>query len=255
MSQHLQWINIEGIINGYIDASEQSSNKYYKLFQIAVRGVENLGLDFFYQVKSVKLPVNANLTVTIPSDYIKYTKVGVLNSKGEVIPLKYNSKLTTYADLFSDRLTKTQDDSLYNWYSWDSPIFYNYWNGYAYSNLYGIPSGTPFIGSFKIDNANGVILLDESFPYEYVMLEYIASPQVDGDYYIPVDFKEALLAWIAWQDIQNMPASRKGSLGDKRDRRSNYYNERRLALGRFRPFYMDEAYQSSQEATRLTVKS
>lgn len=143
------WISIDSCVKAYIDESEQSMNKYFKLWQLAFRGMEQLGLDFFYQVKSVKMPVNDNKTVTIPPDYVKYTKIGVLNNRGEVVPLIYNNKLTTYADLSANRLEKTQDNTLYDWYNPKSPYFFNYWNGNLVGNLFGVPSGAPFVGTFK----------------------------------------------------------------------------------------------------------
>jgi hypothetical protein len=249
------WITIDSVIKDYLDESEQSNHKYFKCFNIAFRGMEQLGLDFFYNIKSVKLPVNPNQTVALPLDYVNYTKVGVFNDIGEVIPLTYNSKLTTFADLFPDRFDKITDNTLYSYYSPQNAIFYNYFSGAGYGNVYGLPSGAPFVGNFKIDAQNSLILLNDSFYYKYIILEYIASPTEGEEYFVPVQFREALLAYIAWRDIANVPSSRKGSLGDKRDRRSEFYNERRLAQARFRPFYLDAAYQLNLESQRLTVKA
>jgi len=74
------------------------------------------------------------------------------------------------------------------------------------------------------------------------------------EYYIPVQFKEALVWYIAWHDISMLPNSRRGGLGDKTYREKKFWNERRLANARWRPLYLDEAYQWSLENTRLTVK-
>tara|TARA_R110000868_G_scaffold18009_3_gene78278 strand:- start:114 stop:881 length:768 start_codon:yes stop_codon:yes gene_type:complete len=255
MAQRQQYIGIEEVINGYLLRSDQSNHSFYKCWHIAFDGMTQLGLDFFYQIKSVKLPINANLTVTLPADYLNYSKIGVLNGAGEIIPLSYNSKLTTAFDLSSTRLTQTQDDTISTLWQANSPIWYNYWNGSGYSNLYGIPSGAPFVGSFKVDNANGVIVLDENFSYEYLMVEYVASPQEGVDCYIPIQFKEALMWFIAWQDISMMPNTRKGSLGDKAQREKNYFRERKLANARWRPFDIMEAYEWSLKNQRLVVKS
>jgi len=118
-----------------------------------------------------------------------------------------------------------------------------------------LPSGSPFIGSFKIDNANGVIVLSHNFTYEYVMLEYTASPQPEGDYYVPIQFKEAIVAGLAWLDIRSLPSSRRGNLGDKRDRRHEFYNQRRLAWARYRPLHLEEAYEWYLTNMRMAVKS
>lgn len=254
MAEHQGWIPIDECINSYISESQQSIHVFYRLWQMAFRIQTDLGIDFFYQIKSVKLPINPNFTVDLPSDYIKYSKVGVLNDVGEIIPLMYNDKLTTYAEFSPDRLQKTQDDTLFNWYWYNTPIWYNFWTGNSFTTLYGMPSGAPFVGNFKVDNNAGVILLNETFSYDYVMLEYTASPQEGQQYYIPIQFKEAMIAGLAWLDIRSIPSSRRGNLGDKRDRRSEFYNQRRLAWARYRPLHLEEAYQWSQMATRLTVK-
>lgn len=255
-SQERNYITLDSVINDYIDESEQSNHKYVKLYNIACRGMERLGLDFFYKIKSIKLPVDTtNYTVQLPLDYLNYTKIGVLNAKGEIIPLKYNNKLTFFADQSPQRLEKTQDNTLVDWYQPDVPLFFNYWNGYGYENIYGVPSGSPNVGSFNIDDKNGVILLSEHFYYDYLMIEYMCAPDPNEQYMIPIQFREAMIAWLAWRDIASLPSSRKGNLGDKRERERNYYNQRRLALAQFKPFYLAEAYQWNLENQRMTIKA
>lgn len=251
---HQQYASLDTVINLYLDRSEQSVHKYFKCWQLAFSGMEELGLDFFYQIKSLKLPVNSNLTVNLPDDYLNYSKVGVLNSQGEIIPMGYNSNLTTYADLLPNREQLTQDDTLVDLTQFNTPIWYNYWNNGVFSQLYGLPSGSPFIGTFKIDNHNGVLLLSQNYGYEYVMLEYVATPKQGEEYYIPIQFKTALMWYIAYNDIAMMPNTRKGSLGDKEQRRRQYFNERRLANARYRPVDLHTAHQWAMEQQRLTVK-
>ena len=255
MSQHQSYITLDSVITDYLVETEQSNHKYYKCWHLAFRGLEQLGLDFFYQIKAVKLPINSNLTVSLPSDYLNWTKVGVLNDRGEIIPLYYNDKLTTYSDLQPDRLTKTQDDSLLDWTQWNVNTWCNYWNGSWFTNIYGVPSGAPFVGSFKVDNANGVILLNEEFSYPYLMLEYVSSPKEGEEYYLPVQFREALIAWLSWKDSTAVPARTHINLGDKEAKRREFYNERKNAIARWRPIRRSEIYQASQEQTRIAIKS
>ena len=252
--QHQQWVTLDECINDYIDEAELSIHKYSKLWHIAHRCMTELGLDFFYTIRSVKLPVNSNLTVNLPDDYMQYSKIGVLNSRGEIIPMAYNNKLTKFADLSTDRIAKTEDNTIVDLLLFNTPIWYNYWNGDCYTALYGLPSGAPFVGSFKIDNENGIILLGEHFGYSYLMVEYVASPKEGGEYYIPIQFKEALISYLRWKDIISLPNTRRGSLGDKAQRRHEYFNDRRLAQARYRPIYLEDAYQWAMENQRLVVK-
>ena len=254
-TQNRQWVTIDEAITDYLTESEQGNHKYFKCWNLAYRASVELGLDFFYSVKSVKLPVNPNLTVTLPADYLNYTKVGILNNEGAIIPLMVNNNLTTAFDMQPNRLAQTQDPSIVTGYSPQGIVWWNFWNGYGLSNLYGLPSGSPFVGSFKIDNKNGVIVLDEYYDFEYVMLEYIASPVSGGEYFIPIQFKEAVIAYLRWKDLISMPPSRRGSLGDKRDRRSDYYNERRLAIARYDAIKLSDLYEWNLANQRMAVKS
>ena len=256
MSQTRNYITLDSIINDYIDESEQSVHKYAKLYNIAVRGMEKLGLDFFYKIRSVKIPIDTtNYTAELPNDYISYTKIGVLNSVGEIIPLKFNNKMTYYADQQPDRLALTQDDTLATWYQSDLPLWFNYWDGYGFQNIYGLPSGSPFVGSFNIDDSNGVVLLNQYFYYSYLMIEYLSSGNPDEPFRIPIQFREALLSFLAWRDIASMPSTRKGNLGDKRDRKQEFYNQRRIANAQFKPLYLMQAYEQNLDTQRMTVKA
>jgi hypothetical protein len=263
MSQHLPYITLNSVVNDYLTESEQSITKKFKVWQIAYRGLEQLGMDAFYRIKSVKLPVNANLTVTLPADYMNWTKVGVLNSRGEIIPLNYNDNFTTYADLLPGRVEKTTDDTLLGaeWGTgiWGGGAWLNYWNGYAYTNIYGVPSGQPIAGSFKVDVENGVIILNHHYTenYEYIILEYMASPipSEGQDYYLPVQFREALIAWITWKDGKAKSIRSHIQLGNNRDNKHDFFVERRNAISRWKPVRIMEIYQASQEQSRLAVKT
>ena len=253
--QNRQWISLDEPITDYLTESEQSNHKYFKLWHLAFRALTELGLDAFYVVKSVKLPVNSNLTVTLPPDYLMYSKVGVLNQQGEIIPMGINNKLTVAFDLQPTRLQQTEDNTIPTQITQNGILWYNYWNGFGIGNMYGLPSGTPFIGSFKIDNSNGVIVLSENFIYPYVMLEYTASPQEGGDYYIPIQFKEAVIAYLRWKDIISIPSKTHVNNANVQMRRHDYYNERRLAIARYDPINLPDLYEWNLQNQRITVKA
>lgn len=254
-TQNRQWCTLDECINDYLNEAELSIHKYRKIWYIAYRALTELGLDAFYSVVSVKLPVNANLTVTLPADYLNYSKVGVLNQQGEIIPIGVNNNLTVAFDVSPTRLEQTQDNTIPTQLNEQGVWWYNYWNGGSISPVYGLPSGSPFIGSYKIDNANGVIVLSENFAYEYIMLEYIASPQPNNDYYVPVQFKEAVIAYIRWKDRISMPVKTHMDNASVGSRRHDYYNERRLAIARFDPVRLPDLYEWNLQNQRMTVKA
>lgn len=249
------WVSIDVCINEYLDRSEQSNHKYYKLWHIAFAGMQKMGINFFYQIQTFKLPINSNYTVNLPDNYLKWAKVGVGNSLSEIIPLDYNNKINLFADLQTNRIEQTQDNSLFNFYFGNSFIFYNYWNGETFENLYGLPSGGPFVGSFKIDQQNGLIVLNDFFQYPYCYLECLCSPSEGTEYRVPVDFEEAMIAFMGWQDSYYKPSSSHMMRGDKESLKHNFYNELRLAKANYKPVYLDEAYNWNLKNQRLSVKS
>lgn len=256
MSSHQSWVSLDSCIYDYINEAELSQNKYFRLYHLSFRCMEVLGIDFFYKIKTVKLDINANQTVTLPADFRQYNKIGVLNGVGELVPLKYNDKLTTLADLMPNRVSEVDSTNFINYYSFSSPVFFNFWNGSSYENFYGLPGSYSYGGGFKIDIDNGVMLLDSSFSWTNLVMEYTATPKEGKDYYVPSVFREAIIAWLAWKDIANAKAaSSHFNLGDKRDRRHEYFEARRKAVSQYRPFYLDQAYIQNLEAQRLCVKA
>lgn len=253
MSQHLPYITLDSVILDYLNESEQSNNKYFKVWHLAFRSFEDLGIDFFYKVQAFKLPVNANFTVTLPPNYINWTKIGILNDRGEIMPLQYNNKFTTFADLLPTRVAQTQDTQS-AWANWNQNTWVNYWNGSGYSNVYGVPSGEPFIGSFKVDTANGVILLNENFNRDYLMVECVVSPQEGQEYYLPLQFRQAVIAWLWWKDKKAVNVAR-GQVGISAGLKNDYYNERRVAVAKWKTTTISEKYQAAQESSRLAIKT
>ena len=198
-SEKQQWITLDSCINDYLEESEQGIHKYRKHFNAAINSMDDMGLDMFYQIQSFAITVNANKTANLPPNCLRYVKVGVLNAGGHVASLTYNSNLSSYADLFPNRVAKMQavtpteqtiDLSI-------SPnVFNNYWNGYSFDNLYGLPSGAPFLGEFKIDEINGLIILEPTFSDPYLIVECVIAPKEGEEYYVPIQFREAITPFL-----------------------------------------------------------
>ncbi len=254
MSQNLSYITIDSVITDYLNEADLSIHRYFKVWNLAFRGMDYMGMDFFYRVQSIKIPRNTNYTFTLPAGFINWTKVGILNDNGAIITLKENNNMTTYADLLPDRIQKTNDpDSL--WLQWGQEQWFNFWNGgFGGTPILGVPSGEPFVGEFKVDIDNGVIIVNQNFQRDYLMLEFISSPVEGQDYYLPVQFREALIAWLWWKDKKSVSVKR-GQVGISRDLERDFYNQRRQAAARYNPIRLQQIYQSSQELTRLAIKS
>lgn len=247
-------LNLKQIIFEYLDESQQDRSKYRRMYPIAVRGMMDLMVDVYMYPKTCKLTVEANKTVKLPEDFMQYISVGVLNESGEVATLRHNSNLTTLEDRSYDRLSKNNDSTVYDLFDLYKQFFLNYYFIYPYNNLFGIASGRMDFGSFNIDYNSNVILMDNQFPYGYIVLSYLAFPCED-DFSVPYQAREALIAWMAWKDMATSPISTKVSLNEKVLRRREYYVQKMNAKKKINPLNLSDAGDIYRAGLRLVPKA
>jgi hypothetical protein len=87
------------------------------------------------------------------------------------------------------------------------------------------------------------------------MLEYTASPIEGGEYYVPIQFKEAVIAYLRWKDKISVPVKSHMDNSNIGMRRHDYFNERRLAIARYDPINIPDLYEWNLMNQRLTVKA
>ncbi len=254
-----KYVYLKDVINLYNEASKKSDGEFIRLWRISFRGLVQMGLNAFWDAKEVVLPVNSNLTVTLPDDYLMYVRVGTYNQNGEFQILNVNNQLGTFGDLSSDRLSKVQaqvnaisgyllqDGSIT---SPDDVSMYPYYG----KNNYGTGSRLLTPGSCKVDEKNRVIILDIYFPLPNVALEYIYAPEQDLDYQIPIEFQEAMIAWLNWQDKIYVPATTKGGGIDKQIAAQNFKNQLLLAKKMHKPVRIAEIELGARLAQKWAVK-
>jgi len=252
MAQHTaRWVLLDRVIKEYISQSRLTSADYLRLYHLAFRGLEELSLDVSGTIKTRKLSINENKTVDLPVDYLQWIKAGILNNNGEVATLRHNRNLTNYGAIEANRTSINSGEGIP-----DQPCFYrNFQDGEMYFNLFGVPGGTQNLGEFKVDEDQCVILLKNSYAYDYIILEYLAAPQSDPDYLIPIQVKECLIAWLAWKDIATIPAGRRSNLGMIAERKHEYYRLKRLASRRLDPVRLSDLNDTIRLNSRISIKA
>lgn len=250
-----QWLGLAEVIYQYIDQAKLTTAEFRRLWSIGVRGVEELGMDVHSTPKTVKLMVNANKTVNLPSDYIGFSKVGIFNSDGEIATLRRNPSLTAYKIDQNDRLTSNVDNVQSNSYRLQDLAFINYFDGARFVNIFGAGALLNSAGEFDISEDEGILYLDNNFPYDYVVMEYLSSPADDVDYNIPIQVRDAVLSYIAWKDIEMLPSGRRVNMGEKQIRRKEFYNQKRLARLRVNPVTPWDANEVIRMGQKLVAKA
>lgn len=118
---------------------------------------------------------------------------------------------------------------------------------------FGVGSRLLTAGECAVDVTNRVILLNTSFPYPHVILQYISSPEQDDDYSIPIQFQEAMIAWIYWQENQYMPNTNKGSGSGKQQAAQNFKSQLLKARKDFKPIRVQDIALQAKEAQRYDI--
>lgn len=246
------YTKLKDIVLLYSEAAKQSDSTFLRLWRICFRGFQQMGLNAMWQSKTISIPVNANATATLPNDFIQWVKIGNFNDVGELQILSVNETLTTFKDTSPKRLADIASEVGSSSTALTTAPFaltnMNTANGNYVTQNFGVGSRLLTVGQCRFDLANRVILLNTDFAYPHVILDYISSPEQDDDYQIPMQFQEAMIAWLYWQEIQYMPTTNKGSSGSKQQAAQNFKNQLLLARKTYKPIRIQDIALQAKES-------
>jgi len=254
-------IGLRKIIAQFLDSADQSSHQFRRLYNIGVRGTREFNMDITGQFKTVLLPVNPNKTVTLPQDYLLYSKMGIINERGEVITFTKNEQLSKYHAIYTQNVERNEGvPELTTIGNYVAPLPYpylysNYWYGGTSYNLFGLNSGTANITEFQIDENAGVILLNQHTKYEQMLLEYLSDgyDEAADDYEVDIRAEEAFICYLRWK--QSTDLVKKFSAPQVREYKNEYYRERKLAKMRITKANAQEMTKLKRSLTGLTPRA
>lgn len=255
-----QYVKLRDIVNLYLESSKQTDAAFLRIWRMAFRGFIHMGLNAFWQPKELLLKVNANGSVNFPEDYIMWVALGVFNDVGEFQVLTINRSLTTFAGTLPNRSTRIAPEIGQVSEMILEKIYGNFNNmtvdggGGVEVPPYGLGSSLLTAGEFTVDDTNRVFLLNPNFPYPHVVLKYISSPEMDNDYEIPIQFQEAMIEWLAWQDNRNVRAVSRGAAQQSAYFEQSFGRRLKVAKKMYKPFRLQEAALLAVEANQLNIK-
>jgi len=229
--------NLEDAINNFIVAYIGEDKALVKVPRYEVdfwaqRGVQEFSYDILHSDKSIEIELSDALTFPLPQDYVTYTAISQVEKNGEKTRLIPNNKVNnptaplqdsdyeftfdSNGDLqeaaLSESITKFQDPSNHEVSQEDQHYRYNT-DEYPYSNkrFGGNPEKMSSIGTFVVDEANGLIYFDGSLSKDkIIVLDYISDGLSDnGDLtkvFIPKLAEDALYAYMLYNLAKVRPA-------------------------------------------------
>lgn len=148
------------------DDSYLTGSKNFQLRNLALQGLKELSFDTLQEIKSVQLAVAANGTITLPDDYIKYTKIGILGSDDKVHTLGKQDRLNLVSGATSTEATDIDDD----------PAYF-----YGIGGRYGVGGGTNHNGYYRVNKEDNTISFSSDAIGKNIILEYISNGLAPGD--------------------------------------------------------------------------
>jgi hypothetical protein len=254
-------IGLKTIVAELIDSKDSSSHEFRRMYNIGVRGVREFNTDIVGNFSTKLLDVNANKTTDLPEDYVSYSKMGVINEKGEIVTLRSNPQLSNYNighPLNPDRFEGVPGIGAVSYPAipYNYPyIYYNFFISNQSFNLFGLAGGGQDIGNYKVDEECGIIIFGPNFKYEKVLLEYLGDgmDRDCDDYMIDSRAAEAMLAYIRWKTALDNP--KKYGQGIMRDYKQEYKSERLKAKMRINKIVVSEFEDIQRITNKLAPRS
>lgn len=207
---------LSAIVDQFMIEQDLGSGWFAKCLAWAQRGLREIRLDVWQDVKTDLITVTDRKTATLPDGFVDWIKIGI--KRGQYcITLGVNDALTelgrttdseSVMGLLSQHLPNGIDFSAYSGYN-----FYNYGNGGC---IFGLGQGIPSKGFFKVhDNGNcKELLLDYDYPYDQVYVEYITDGFTDcPDPYISPYLYDYIFKFMeARYEAKNNPKATESSI-------------------------------------------
>lgn len=254
-------IKLKLIVLGYIEASKQSESEFLRLWRICFTGFKQMGLNAFWEPKTWVLPVTPSKVAFWPQECLQWIKIGQFNWNGELQTLRINEDLTVFHADLDNRLSDImpeigdcagalQSDLWFNGFDY----FYGNGPSTATDRPFGLHSRLIQNGECVVDEKNRLIALNPDYPYSEVVMEGLCSPEEDDDYAIPMQFEQAMKAWLGWQDIAYLPSTNHVQNNTIMMRGKMFKSQCMLAKKMFKPFRLQDAYQEAIESMMLAPK-
>lgn len=227
-----QFVSLDYCVKSVMVQLEEGNNmrKYQTYLDYAIRGIREIGLTSAPFAKTVHLEMLPNKAVNLPSDYIKYVKIGICVN-GRILTLGLDNSLclndnySECGDPLEIAMANLSDENAENvdgffGYGFGYPFLDTFSNGQYVGSLYGISGGYNSRGYYRVNEAMNQIQFTSDVPSETIIMEYISDGvNPDGTASVPKAAIECLIQWIHWKRLEY---KRGGSASEAADAERKY---------------------------------
>lgn len=247
----MKYTSLDKIVKGYLLQRRYPIHWYVDFLVYAQSCFAELHFDSIGNVRSVKLTIGETGAVTLPTDYVDWCKVGVLNGQfikpliqrsgiarlANTAPLTPGVFDTTFDDSFDSSATTQpalypDPNSLFGFLcSGINGVWYNDHSEYT-GRHYG--ANIDRFDTFKVLRERNEIQIHQGLSDENIILEYISDgSEIDNATQITPYAKATFEAYINWKLKEN---GRSYSEGERMRAQKQFDHQHRILRARMDPF-------------------
>lgn len=188
------------------DLKETTTKNYPYYLKWAIDSYRQLNLFTLPVIKTVMLPLESNLTVDLPSDFVSYISVGIRIGKHLYLLGLDNDLvlgLEKECEVPIEQVVQKPDhfSSLFPyWYFFGGAIR----GGQYVGEQYALGGGWSRKGYYKIDLERHQIQFSSVIPKTEIVLEYKSTGiDCDGSVEVPYQAIDAMIAFVHWKRVEN----------------------------------------------------
>lgn len=250
-------VTLDSIVRNVIVSLEESSLRRYQTYlQFAIRGFRELNINGSSSPKIKHLQMLPNKAVNLPTDYVKYTKIGICVN-GRVVTLGLDDTLclnegySECGDPIEIAMTNV-DNPNYSYFSYGYPFLSHYHNNQFVDGYFGMGGGFNSRGYYRINTEKNQIQFASIIPDSEIVLEYISDGiNPDGTASVPVEATEYLINFVHWKRVEAKRDSTEAEINRWREMTAiAWKNYKHLTL----MFSVEEYISMSRENTHQLPK-
>lgn len=225
---------IDNIVRGAIMTKGYTIHHYPEFINFACKFLREMSLDVVGEIKTYVARIDSFKSVPLPKDYVDYNKIGILyNGKVQTIGSNTDlSRLRESSYCSSTYSNAAEEGSIASFASEVTNIFNN---------------------GFKVLKEHNRIQFDQAIPDCEVYIEYISDGgALHGNSLVHPYMAQAMEDYIIWKHKEN---SRSTGIYEKGVYRREYFNQRRLMLGRLSPLDLRTILQIVRKNSHQGVKN
>lgn len=204
----MKLVTLDYIVRNVIVSLEESSLRRYQTYlAYVIRGFRELNINGYSVPKIKHFSMLPNKAINLPSDYVKYVKIGICVN-GRVVTLGVDDSLCLNENYNEcgdplDIAIANVNNETYPFFFYGYPFLSHYQNNQYVDGYFGMGGGFNSRGYYRVNAEKNQIQFASIVPDSEIVVEYISDGlNPDGTAAVPVAATEYLINFCHWKRVE-----------------------------------------------------